>query len=159
MEIQGFEDYLIYQDGRVWSKKRKGKFLKHKDNGLGYLRTQLVNKNGMKNKYIHRLVAEHYIPNPENKPQVDHINRIRSDNRVENLRWVEHLENHQNKGDMKNNTTGIKNIKIEGPRYRGPKYRYIKAINGKTHYKSFKTLEDAIAYKNEYEASLGIIPN
>jgi hypothetical protein len=44
----------------------------------------------------HRLVAEKYIPNPENKPEVDHINRVRHDNRIENLRWATKKENMNN---------------------------------------------------------------
>lgn len=44
-------------------------------------------------KYLHRIVAELFIPNPDNKPYIDHINTITTDNRVENLRWVTNSEN------------------------------------------------------------------
>lgn len=60
------------------------------------------NRDGTRNEYyIHRLVAKAFIPNPDNKPQIDHINTIRTDNRVCNLRWVTASENHYNPISLK----------------------------------------------------------
>ena len=84
--------------------------------------------------------------NPENKKCLDHINRIRTDNRVENLRWATHSENNQNTGIRKDNKLGIKNIT-----YHNNRYRYQKRINGVVHFKSFETLEEAEEYKKDYE--------
>ena len=92
MEIEGYENYLIYDDGRVYSKKRK-LFMKHDINEKGYHRIQLYNNSKCKKFYIHRLIAIHYIPNPDNKPEVDHINDNPNDNRKENLQWLTAEEN------------------------------------------------------------------
>ena len=105
MEIQDFNDYLIYPDGRVFSKK-SNIFMKLGDVN-GYRHVGIWNNEGKKQLYVHRLVAIHYIPNPENKPEVDHKNRIRDDNRVENLRWATISENEDNKGIQKRNNTGF----------------------------------------------------
>jgi len=60
----------------------------------GYRTTALTDKNGnLKNVSIHRLVAEIFIPNPENKPCVNHKNFIQNDNKTDNLEWVTHSEN------------------------------------------------------------------
>ena len=64
--------------------------------GRGYHVVKVSDGIHSKRKLVHRIVAEAFIPNPENKPQIDHINRIKTDNRVENLRWVTNSENHFN---------------------------------------------------------------
>lgn len=94
VDIKGFENYQITDDGRVWSKKNN-KWLKPKNNN-GYFIVRLYSHNHSKFVLIHRLVAEHFIPNPDNKPCIDHINTIRTDNRVENLRWCTQKENVNN---------------------------------------------------------------
>jgi len=145
MEIQDYPNYLIYDDGRVFSKKNN-RFLSCCPNSNGYICYNLGRE--MKSFKAHRLVAQHYIPNPENKGQVDHINRQKDDNRKENLRWVTSSENQQNTCLRKNNKIGIKNICYEKSQNR---YRYHKTINGKNHRKNFKTLQEAIDYKNQFE--------
>lgn len=62
----------------------------------GYSSVVLRNRGMCKDSLVHILVAKAFIPNPENKPQIDHINTIRTDNRVENLRWCTNKENHAN---------------------------------------------------------------
>lgn len=98
VDIKEFERYQITDDGRVWSKIRK-RFLKNILNKQrGYYFVVLCNKDYPMGKTlnVHRLVAEAFIPNPDNKPIVDHINTIKTDNRVENLRWCSQLENMNN---------------------------------------------------------------
>ena len=106
MEIQGYPNYLIYPDGKVFSKRGKGRFLQDYVAGAGYRQIRLCNgTDDRKKMYIHRLIALYYIPNPDpvDRPEVDHINRIKDDNRVENLRWVNHSENNLNKDNNKKN--------------------------------------------------------
>jgi len=144
MEVNGFENYLIYKDGRVFSKKRK-KFLKSHPNNYGYIRIILCKDGKPNNFLIHRLIAEHYIANPNNYLEVDHIDRDRKNNSIDNLRWVTKTMNSQNTGLFKTNKLGISNI------YQTEKgYRFKIIRNGNKHEKNFKTLEDSIKYKEEY---------
>jgi hypothetical protein len=82
------EDYEITRDGQVIN-KHTGKILKGQPNGKGYLRVSI----GKKLNFIHRLVAEKYIPNPNNYPQVNHKDGNKLNNCVENLEWVTNLDN------------------------------------------------------------------
>lgn len=119
VDIKGYEGlYQVSNQGRVRSLDRevkrkgnniyisKGKIKKNTIGKKGYLYTGLTDKNGnKKNIFTHRLVAQAFIPNPENKPEIDHINGIRNDNRVENLRWVTKEENMNNPLTKENQKT------------------------------------------------------
>lgn len=96
-DIKGYEGlYAITSCGKVWSFRTK-KFLKPFDNGYGYLYVKLFGASGGKKTYkIHRLVAQAYLENPEGKAEVDHIDKNRSRNDVNNLRWVSSKENKEN---------------------------------------------------------------
>ena len=103
--IEGYEDfYIITNIGRVFSMTRRDKLFREQGGeevklhhaGSGYLFVTLY-KNGKREQFnIHRLVAKHFVPNPDNKPCVDHINGIKTDNRACNLRWCTHKENSNN---------------------------------------------------------------
>lgn len=91
--IKGYSNYLITMCGKIYSNKRK-RFLTLIKNEEGYLRVYLIDDNrNRKGLLVHRLVAENFIPNPNNKPQVNHINMIRDDNQINNLEWVTNSEN------------------------------------------------------------------
>lgn len=82
--------YAITADGKVISYKRAAaKLMRPTIHHKGYYKIRIDGKQ----YFLHRLVAKTFIPNPDNKPQVNHINGIKTDNRVENLEWVTASEN------------------------------------------------------------------
>lgn len=135
-DIKGYEGY--YKVSNLGNIKRIETVIRYKNNGLrnypakvlkqekimeGYLRVVLM-KEGVKKRFMsHRLVAEAFIPNTENKPFVNHINGNPNDNRVENLEWCTQSENEKH------------SINILG-----------KTMKGKTTPKKIKCIENDIIY-------------
>ena len=142
MEVINHPNYLIYEDGRVYNQKYN-RFLKPiKCNS--YLSYNLFNNNIKTCHKIHRLIGIHYIPNPDNKPCIDHIDRNRLNNDISNLRWVSYTENSNNKSKHTNNKSGHTNISYH---ITHSKWLWIKKLNGISKYKYFKSKIDAICYK------------
>lgn len=93
-QIKDYEQYYISDVGNVYSTKHnKMKKLKAGPNTGGYLMVALRKDNNYKQFLVHRLVAQAFIPNPENKPIVNHIDGNKQNNNVNNLEWCTYSEN------------------------------------------------------------------
>ena len=142
-------NYLISSFGTCYSLKKK-RYLKPDINSSGYERYYI---NG-KRKFTHRLVAETFITNYDELPCVDHMDRNRKNNNVNNLRWINYSNNSLNKELNKNNKLGIKNISYCT---RDNLYAFNKCVLGKRTTKFFKVLEDAVDYKVEWHEKNNIM--
>ena len=150
VSLPDYPDYDIYLDGRIVNNKR-GREKKPTLDKSGYYRLDLFHNGKRKALSIHRLLAMCFLPCTVDFKdiEVDHINQNRTDNRLENLRWADRYVQTQNQGDFRNNTSGEKNISFYK---RGNKWIFQIRRNGIVHRKYFKTKEEAIAYKLEYES-------
>lgn len=86
------KNYRVTKDGRIWSTVKQDWKIPAKDKD-GYLRVTLWNKGAAKSIHVHRLVALIYLPNKDRKPQINHKNLNKEDNRLNNLEWVTSKEN------------------------------------------------------------------
>ena len=121
--IEEFPKYLISNEGRIKilsTLEDKKVFVKDD----GYIATTLVNGK-QSYKYVHRLVAEAFVKNKHNKPQVNHINGIKGDNRAENLEWVTPAENIRHAID-----TGLLKYKKKEKEIKNSKYSLGEEVNG-----------------------------
>lgn len=138
-EIEMFKKYFEYNEGYLYWRNRSGT-RGRVGTVAGKLRKDGYFDVGLKGKYylIHRIVfALHFGFLPK---MIDHINRDRSDNRVENLREIEYSSNNWNSGISSSNTTGVKGIRIT----RTGKFEARLAVKGKTiQVGTFSTLDEA----------------
>ena len=134
MKKEIFEgNYIVYPNGTIWSVKRN-KFLKPSIEKTGYVRVNIKGKCYR----MHRLIANAFIPNPNNFSDINHINEVKIDNRVENLEWCTHR--HNSTHSLGNEFPGIFFFK--------GKYRVRIYINKKnTHIGSFNTIEEANQFR------------
>ena len=119
--VRSLDKTVYYRDGRI--RKCKGRLLnpsrttpkKNKKKTDSYCEVCLcIEKNKRKNHLVHRLVATAFIPNPENKPTVKHVDRIKGNNRVENLEWATYSEQeyHAHKIGLKSDKKAVDMIDI-----------------------------------------------
>lgn len=101
-ELAGWPEYYITDEGEIYRKDYRGTGKPRRvkpclNKVTGYLQVNLCENGKRRNVYIHRAMAETFLPNPDNLRCVDHINRCRTDNRLCNIRWVDDFENARNK--------------------------------------------------------------
>ena len=133
--------YKINLAGEVLNIYRNSILKHHYKCGYAYVTLSKYGKS--KAEAIHRLLALTFLPNPENKPCIDHINGDKSDNRLENLRWATYQENTNN-----NNTHQKISISIKQDWRNGRKFNYKKLC------KPVLCVETGIVYASQKEAEL-----
>jgi hypothetical protein len=159
--VKGFEGYEISTKGRFRSYWKKGfknlkkkliktpKYLKiHKSITTGYYMIGLSNDDGQKPTNVHHLLAVAFIPNPENLPCVDHIDRDRTNNALSNLRWASYQQNNTNVVRKKKNSSGIRGVGITEDGRQKKYYAHAKIGEEKVKL-YFYTLEEAEACRDE----------
>lgn len=151
--IAGFGGtYSVSNYGDV-KNNRTGKLMKPRKNEKGYLRIGLTTNGKQKCMRVHRLVAQAFIPNPENKPEVNHIDFDKENNCVNNLEWVTGKENtkHSLGNRKRSNEKNYKNISNTGEKYISyySGYYVVRMFGKKYFCKSFKNIYDAKKCRDE----------
>lgn len=147
--------YWVSNHGRVRRTYKNGneKYLKPCVKNGGYLWIDIVRKPTRIKGLIHVMVAECFIPNPESKPFVDHINGKTNDNRIENLRWATNSENNRNLTELrKDNTSGF--VGVTSKKYKGEHWKWLARISlndKRIQLGHFDKFEDAVMARREAE--------
>ena len=142
-DLKDYEElYKINKKGEIWS-NYYNRFMIPTFHNTGYYIVEIVKDKKRKLTHIHRLLAIQFIPNPNNLPTVDHIDRNKTNNSLENLRWASFRTNNLNMG--KTPKSGHQNIYIDNYECAIVNIR----VNGNRHNKRFYKLEEAIAWRDK----------
>ena len=133
------EDYTVNKDGTIFSKKTN-KYLKPRNNGHGYLQVNLYINGKLKTYKVHRLIAEKYVANPNDLPQVNHKDGNKQNNHVDNLEWCDNMNNCQTWNRLNQNFGAICILK-------GGYLEYRLTIFGKKYSKHFEEYAEAEFYR------------
>jgi hypothetical protein len=156
-DVEGYNgNYHISSLGRARSTTHNARMLKPDINPQGYCRYNLSLNGKPVKQCVHRMVAQAFIPNPQNYPIVDHIDRDPSNNTIQNLRWVTSSMNAQNSERVENNCN-IKYVTVVGGSARKPDgsyythQAYVVTIKreGKLFKRQFQDEQLAIAFRNQ----------
>lgn len=146
--IEGYENYIIFEDGKIIN-TNTGREMKPTICN-GYYTISLYKQTIQKQFNLHRLIALAFIPNPDNKPCIDHINRDKQDNRLENLRWATYKENSRNQSCSSNTGLQFINKKKSKTNKQGFTYRFSIQRPELKHEYCNKDLQTIIDYRNKF---------
>ena len=151
-DIPGYEGkYKATEDGKIFSVKAN-RFLTLSDDTYNY-NTCCLYKDGVgRTIKVHKVIASTFLTNPDNHPVIDHINRNRKDNRSVNLRYSSISNNNFNRNPNRPYNLELRNIITKKSTY---KVCIVRA--GLRIYKSFKTLDEAKAYRDAVENTINTI--
>ena len=153
--VRSVERIVDYSDGI--KRLRKGSILKAEKNRNGYLRITLSKSSKVKKMMIHRLVAQAFIPNPSNLPEINHKDEVKTNNRVGNLEWCSHLYNSRYGTRLKKLSKTVIQLDLETKQiiaeYHSAREagRYINGSQGNISSCCRGKLKTAYGYKWEYK--------
>lgn len=114
--IKDFPGYTVTDDGKIISYKfSKPRIMRTWLQLGGYENIKLCKENKTYHFLVHRIVAEAFIPNPYNLPEINHKNKVRNDNRVENLEWCSRLDNLYDSYSTMSSTRNFRECNLIGP--------------------------------------------